>query len=177
MRIKNCPVCNETLGTLDWTWRKGIEIHAHCIEKFDEDPVEYGASANALERWDESQSNVSKSITPVSQTLGVYTRKLLNRTGEVVKEASVRTIVFAKNAAKNSKEVWLEADKRVGTIEEIKSEEDAYEYAAREIEEGTHKKGLWAKAFSDADGDENRQAALYIKYRAEQLIKFLEDLQ
>ena len=32
-------------------------------------------------------------------------------------------------------------------------------------------KGIWAKAFSDADGDEQKQKALYIKYRAEQLIR------
>lgn len=43
--------------------------------------------------------------------------------------------------------------------------------AAEELAEETQSKGLWAKAFSDANGDEKTQRALYIKYRAEQLIK------
>ena len=38
-----------------------------------------------------------------------------------------------------------------------------------EIESGNLKKGLWAKAFSEAEGDENKTKALYIKYRFDQI--------
>ena len=56
-------------------------------------------------------------------------------------------------------------------MDEIETEEDAYAWASNEIEDGTYKKGIWAKAFADSDGDEQKQKALYIKYRAEQLIE------
>ena len=87
------------------------------------------------------------------------------------KETAVRAVTSAKKTTRAAEEVIKEADKRVGVKKEIKSEEDAYERAAEELEEETHNKGIWAKAFSDADGDEQKQKALYIKYRAEQLIK------
>jgi hypothetical protein len=31
-------------------------------------------------------------------------------------------------------------------------------------------KGIWAMAFADAEGDEKKQKALYIKYRAKKLL-------
>ena len=48
-------------------------------------------------------------------------------------------------------------------------EEEFYELAYEEIESGNLKKGLWAKAFSKSDGDENKAKALYIKYRFDQI--------
>ena len=48
-------------------------------------------------------------------------------------------------------------------------EEEFYELAYEEIESGNLKKGLWAKAFSETEGDENKTKALYIKYRFEQI--------
>ena len=48
-------------------------------------------------------------------------------------------------------------------------EEEFYELAYEEIESGNLKKGLWAKAFSEAEGDENKTKALYIKYRFDQI--------
>ena len=65
--------------------------------------------------------------------------------------------------------VGFTADKKVGVKKEIETEEDAYERAAEEIENKSQNKGMWAKAFADADGDEQKQKALYLKYRAKQL--------
>jgi hypothetical protein len=48
-------------------------------------------------------------------------------------------------------------------------EEEFYELAYEEIESGNLKKGLWAKSFSEAEGDENKAKALYIKYRFDQI--------
>ena len=45
----------------------------------------------------------------------------------------------------------------------------AYEVAADEIASGSQQKGLWAKAFADSEGDTQRQKALYLRYRADQL--------
>lgn len=48
------------------------------------------------------------------------------------------------------------------------SEEALYEQAMHEVKSGTQRAGLWAKAFAEADGDERRQTALYLKYRVDQ---------
>ena len=44
---------------------------------------------------------------------------------------------------------------------------DAYAEALSEIEEGRVDKGVWARAFADAGGDESKAKALYIRARAE----------
>ena len=90
---------------------------------------------------------------------------------EFIKKGAVATVVKAKQSSRQATEILKEADIQVGKKKEIKTEEDAYQRAAEELEEETQNKGIWAKAFSDADGDEQKQKALYIKYRAEQLIK------
>ena len=50
-------------------------------------------------------------------------------------------------------------------------EEDktTYELIAEEIDTGNTQKALWTKAFSDAEGDDKRTRALYIKYRFEEI--------
>ena len=42
-------------------------------------------------------------------------------------------------------------------------EEKIYSTIAKEIESNKLKKGLWTKAFSESEGDENKTKALYIK--------------
>jgi hypothetical protein len=42
---------------------------------------------------------------------------------------------------------------------------DDYQYAAEELDTGNIDKGLWARLFSETDGDENRTRARYIKER------------
>lgn len=49
-------------------------------------------------------------------------------------------------------------------------EEAIYEQAAQELESHTLKKGLWAKAIAEADGNENIARARYIKTRSQQLL-------
>jgi hypothetical protein len=48
-------------------------------------------------------------------------------------------------------------------------EEEFYELAYEETESGNLKKGLWAKSFSEAEGNDNKAKALYIKYRFNQI--------
>lgn len=50
------------------------------------------------------------------------------------------------------------------------SDEDYWESASLEFNSDARKQGLWAKCFSEADGDENKAKALYLRVRAEQLI-------
>jgi len=53
-------------------------------------------------------------------------------------------------------------------------EEQAYEKVALELAEDIRKEGLWAKAFSVCEGDEAKCKALYISYRAKQIIDELQ---
>ena len=99
---------------------------------------------------------------------------LVAESGDLLEKTALEATVKIKEGKRKASEIVREADMRVGVRKEIKTEEDAYERAAEELEEETQNKGIWAKAFSDADGDEQKQKALYIKYRAEQLIKNIE---
>ena len=49
------------------------------------------------------------------------------------------------------------------------NEEEIYELISEEIESSSSKKGLWTKAFSESEGDEQKTRALYIKYRFDQI--------
>jgi len=51
-----------------------------------------------------------------------------------------------------------------------KSEEDLYAMAYAEVNSDSRRQGLWAKALSEALGDEHKASAIYIRLRAEQLI-------
>jgi uncharacterized membrane protein YhaH (DUF805 family) len=56
------------------------------------------------------------------------------------------------------------------SIESQKITEDtAYEMVGHELELGEQQIGLWTRAFADAEGDENKQRALYIKMRVAEL--------
>lgn len=53
-------------------------------------------------------------------------------------------------------------------------EELAYEKVAAELAENIRKEGLWAKALSICEGDEAKCKALYISYRAKQILDELQ---
>lgn len=53
-------------------------------------------------------------------------------------------------------------------------EEQAYEKVALELAENIRKEGLWAKALSVCEGDEAKCKALYISYRAKQILDELQ---
>lgn len=48
-------------------------------------------------------------------------------------------------------------------------EDRAFAQAAAELETNQRDTGVWACAFSDAEGDENRAKALYMRYRAKRI--------
>lgn len=53
-------------------------------------------------------------------------------------------------------------------------EEQAYEKVSAELTENIRKEGLWAKALSVCEGDETKCKALYISYRAKQILDELQ---
>jgi len=48
-------------------------------------------------------------------------------------------------------------------------EEKLYELVHRELESGERRDGLWAKAFQNSQGDEQKANALYIGYRVQSI--------
>ncbi len=58
-----------------------------------------------------------------------------------------------------------ELESEPGSLENNMNEEEIYELISEEIDSSAMKKGLWTKAFSEADGDEKKAKSLYIKYR------------
>ena len=56
-----------------------------------------------------------------------------------------------------------------GGISKADVEEALYAMAAGELSADQYSSGLRAKAFSEADGDEKKAAALYLKWRVKQL--------
>lgn len=51
------------------------------------------------------------------------------------------------------------------------SDEQFYELVAEELKRGSYISGLYAKAFSEANGVKSHAEALYIKYRVAQLVE------
>jgi hypothetical protein len=49
------------------------------------------------------------------------------------------------------------------------ADERVYEEVVRELRIGIRRQGLWAKAFADADGNEEKAQALYLRYRAQSI--------
>ena len=54
-------------------------------------------------------------------------------------------------------------------------DESIYEIVAAEVTTKKMRPGIYAKAFADASGDENKAAALYITYRVTQVRKEVSD--
>jgi hypothetical protein len=48
-------------------------------------------------------------------------------------------------------------------------EEKLYEQVLREFESGVRRDGLWAKAFQNSQGDEQKANALYLVYRVQSI--------
>lgn len=67
--------------------------------------------------------------------------------------------------------VELQSAPAVSAIPPPQPEINAFELAADEIDAGKQQKGLWAKAFADSEGDTQKQKALYLRYRADQLMR------
>lgn len=56
----------------------------------------------------------------------------------------------------------------VGAPSHESNADGLYEIVAEELRRNSLKQGLWAKAFAEADGDEPKARAAYIRYRVAQ---------
>ncbi len=59
---------------------------------------------------------------------------------------------------------------------EVKSSEEHWAAAMVELESPQRRTGVWAKAFADADGNETKAKALYVKARAWQLLNVANEM-
>ena len=57
---------------------------------------------------------------------------------------------------------------KVESVEPV-APEDFYEQAWEELEKGTYPKGLWARLYTENDGNEEKTKVAFIKARVEQL--------
>ena len=96
-----------------------------------------------------------------------YALKNKEKAGAIATKAAAATIEATKQAVAT---VRSEAANVPSSLQRSQRQEDAYARAAEEIEQSVMQKGLWAKAFAEAGGDTQKQKALYLKYRAEQLM-------
>lgn len=56
-------------------------------------------------------------------------------------------------------------------------DEILYEYIVDEMEAGTKLKGLWAKAYANSEGDNNKIEPLYMQYRVQSIKDYFETLK
>lgn len=82
-------------------------------------------------------------------------------------KGSTRTQDHSGTLRRNSLSTHLHGSRTDMVIED--ETPDFYEIAWNELSDGSELKGLWAKAFADTEGDENKAKALYIKLRVARL--------
>ena len=147
---KKCSSCNAKLVNRE---NQILGHHKYCKTKSPKKPKQ------------------TKDITepnPTTKPLTTSTKK------NSLKEFLITSLMAAKKALDETSSIFKEADMRLGRFKKKLTEEDAYEIAGIEVEQKTFRRGLMAKAYSDAKGDKQLQQALYCQYRAKQLIELIE---
>jgi hypothetical protein len=84
---------------------------------------------------------------------------------------------FIKEQLGLSGELISEASRHLSLFQNGAQSEVLYEYVALELDAGYRNNGLYLKCYSDADGDENKAHARYIKARVKQVHKVFEALK
>ncbi|MEQ1608679.1 MAG: hypothetical protein ABL956_06895 [Hyphomonadaceae bacterium] len=97
-----------------------------------------------------------------------FALKNKERAGSLATKTAAATIEATKQAVANVKSAAASVP---SNVQRTQRQDDAYARAAEEIEQAAMHKGLWARAFADAEGNEQKQKALYVRYRAEQIAK------
>jgi len=75
---------------------------------------------------------------------------------------------FQNQLAQPNKKHLKDSSSRNATLN-VSANEDLWEQASKEFNSTLRKEGMWAKCFAEADGDENKAKASYLKIRAQQL--------
>ena len=158
--------------------RGGTVIYEDCIyckKKL----IDKSNQALGFHPWCREERTAGKIIGPYNKTVKHETecaevQPIKIQEPSTVREFLINSIIVTKKAFDKTSSLFKEADLRMGKFEKELTEEDAYEVAALEIEHGQIRRGLWAKAYAEANGDKQIQKAIYCKLRARQLIDLIE---
>lgn len=79
--------------------------------------------------------------------------------------------VAATTGKQPSTESHNQVNETIAGVSASDIEDRAFAQAATELDTNQRDAGVWARAYSDAEGDENRAKAFYIRYRAQRISK------
>jgi len=97
----------------------------------------------------------------------ILTQEEFDLKADELKKILLAKEVETESAQPKSEEVSNIENKDISGVQPVNTADDKfYEQAIIEVEENKHHKPSWAKAFSEAEGDEAKTKALYIKIRA-----------
>lgn len=146
--VKKCLSCGKTMpyGILDHIANNiNCEVHYFKKKKDEESSNPEKVSKKDLEKEAEAKSETG----PEKNT-----------------DTTTKLFEILQSAPKDNPSLGPETDSE---SESYLNEEEIYELISEEIESSSTKKGLWTKAFSESEGDEQKAKALYIKYRFDQI--------
>lgn len=169
-KLEDLGRCVYCLNTLNTPKEKSSGYHIICSDhaangyKFKDQKISPKQYRDLLE-----STKIKPLDNPPKETVE-FLSSIQNASKHFAKEAAIGSVIKSKQAIDGVKDIFKIADARLGKTLDITNEEEAYAWAASEIENDEMVKGIWAMAFADAEGDEKKQKALYIKYRAKKLL-------
>jgi hypothetical protein len=169
-KLEDLGRCVYCLNTLNTPKEKSSGYHIICSNhaangyKFKDQKITPKQYRDLLK-----STQIKPPLNPPIET-SEFLSSIQNASRHFAKEAAIGSVVKSKQAIDGVKDIFKIADARLGKTLDITNEEEAYAWAASEIENDEMVKGIWAMAFADAEGDEKKQKALYIKYRAKKLL-------
>ncbi len=136
-------------GEKQSTW--GQRIVGVKLQRLDGNPITIGI---AIGRW--LMSIVSSILLKIGFLVALFTKNK-----QTLHDLVVRTVVV------NTKTNGTSSNQK--NLSGSPSNDSAWEVASNELNSVNRREGLWAKCFAQADGDENKAKANYLKERVEQL--------
>lgn len=169
-KLEDLGKCVYCLDTLNTPKEKSSGYHITCSTQASNGHEFKGQKISSKQYQDLLKSTqIKPPLNPPVET-SEFLSSIQKVSKHYVKEAAIGSVVKSKQAVEGIKDIFKIADARLGKTLTITNEEEAYAWAASEIENDEMVKGIWAMAFADAEGDEKKQKALYIKYRAKKLL-------
>lgn len=136
-------------GEKQSTW--GQRIVGVKLQRLDGNPITIGV---AIGRW--LMSIVSSVLLKIGFLVALFTKNK-----QTLHDLVVGTVVV------NTKTNGTSSNQK--NLSGSPSNDSAWEIASNELNSVNRREGLWAKCFAQADGDENKAKANYLKERVEQI--------
>lgn len=129
--------------------------------------------------WGAGEKSWSKEVSKDAPSVGRTTNQsggaTVRKNIELPQEFSAYSALVEKEPAMPAVDVTPSIQKQEPLpVSEPVDEEAIYAIALKELETNSMRPGIWAKAFSETEGDERKTRALYIKFRVS---KELEEIR